>query len=325
MTIDRLSFAAEAGMTLPEDGCILVIGAPGDLMSHALPLDRCTVVQRFAPDHDAWAQRGVNVALAAEGRFDAAVVFPARARELSESRIAEACAAVPTGRIVVDGPKTDGIEPLLKAIRARVPLTGQVSKAHGKCFWFDSTPDFADWARGPALNGMGMWTAPGVFSADAQDPGTDMLLGALPDKLGTQVADLGAGWGGLAAGLLSRDTIATLHLVEADRTALDCAEKNIADPRARFHWANARTWAAPERLDAVVMNPPFHIGRAPDPALGRAFITAARKMLKPSGNLWLVANRHLPYESQLETDFRHFEEIAGNSRFKILHGYRPKA
>ncbi len=312
-------------MSLPEDGRILVIGAPGDLNGDALPLDRCTVLQRFAPDHDQWARRGVTTTLAAEGPFAAAVVFPARARDLSESRIAEACAAVPDGLVVVDGPKTDGIEPLLKAVRSRVPLAGQVSKAHGKCFWFASTPDFADWARAPSRNAQGMWTAPGVFSADAQDPGTDMLLAALPDKLGAQVADLGAGWGGLASGILRREAVGTLHLVEADRTALDCAERNLDDPRARFHWADALTWTAPERLDAVVMNPPFHVGRAPDPALGRAFITAARKMLKPSGNLWLVANRHLPYESQLESDFRHFEEIAGNSRFKILHGYRPKA
>ncbi|MBU2961716.1 methyltransferase [Citreicella sp. C3M06] len=325
MTADRLSFAAEAGMTLPEDGRILLLGAPGELDASALPLTRCTVVQRFAPDHAAWARRGVAVALAPEGEFAAAVVYPARARELTEQRIAEACAAVPSGMIVVDGPKTDGIEPLLKAIKARSPIAGQVSKAHGKCFWFNSSDAFADWAHGPVQNGNGMWTAPGVFSAEAPDPGSELLLSVLPAKLGAQVADLGAGWGGLAAGILSRDSVTTLHLVEADHSALDCARRNVSDPRAQFHWADALDWKAPARLDAVVMNPPFHIGRKPDPALGRAFITAARRILKPSGSLWLVANRHLPYEPQLEADFRHSEEIAGDARFKILHGYRPKA
>ena len=76
-------------------------------------------------------------------------------------------------------------------------------------------------------------------------------------------------------------------------------------------------------LDAVVMNPPFHVGRKADPALGRAFIAAARRVLKPSGALWLVANRHLPYETALEAHFRNSDEIAGDGRFKILHATRP--
>ncbi|MAZ25628.1 MAG: MFS transporter, partial [Cytophagaceae bacterium] len=113
-------------------------------------------------------------------------------------------------------------------------------------------------------------------------------------------------------------------LVEADRTALDCAERNVTDPRASFHWADATSWEPPALLDTVVMNPPFHTGRKADPALGQAFIAAARRMLKPAGQLWLVANRHLPYETALATHFRASEEIAGDSCFKILHASRPK-
>ncbi|MCR8550786.1 class I SAM-dependent methyltransferase [Salipiger sp. P9] len=323
MTADRLSFATEAGLTLPAEGRILLIGAPGDLVSDALPLDRCAVVQRFKPDHDAWARRGVPVGLAPEGTFAAAIVFLPRARDLAEARIATACAAAPGGLIVLDGQKTDGIDTLAKAVKARVPVLGQVSKAHGKTLWFFASGDFAGWARGPAQNGHGLWTAPGVFSADAPDPGSEALLAALPVRLGARVADLGAGWGGLARGLLARADIAALHLVEADHAALDCARRNIPDPRATFHWADATTWRPSEPLDAVVMNPPFHQGRKADPSLGQAFIAAARHMLKPSGQLWLVANRHLPYETTLAAHFRQTEEIAGDSRFKILHGARP--
>ncbi|MGR3375244.1 class I SAM-dependent methyltransferase [Salipiger abyssi] len=323
MTADRLSFATEAGLTLPADGPILLIGAPGDLYSDALPLDRCTVVQGFKPDHDAWTARGVPVTLAPEGDFAAAIVFLPRARDLAEARVAMACAAAPGGLIVLDGQKTDGIEPLAKAVKARGALLGQVSKAHGKTVWFTASDSFDDWARGPAQNSYGLWTAPGVFSADAPDPGSEALLAALPAKLGVRIADLGAGWGGLATGLLARDTLAELHLVEADHSALDCAQRNVTDPRARFHWADATAWTPPEPLDAVVMNPPFHSGRKSDPALGQAFIAAAKRILKPSGHLWLVANRHLPYETALEAQFRDSAEIAGDNRFKILHASRP--
>jgi 16S rRNA (guanine1207-N2)-methyltransferase len=52
-----------------------------------------------------------------------------------------------------------------------------------------------------------------------------------------------------------------------------------------------------------VTNPPFHVVRAADPGLGRAFVEAARGMLGPRGDLWLVANRHLPYEGALRAAF----------------------
>ncbi|MDT9081655.1 methyltransferase, partial [Escherichia coli] len=80
------------------------------------------------------------------------------------------------------------------------------------------------------------------------------------------------------------------------------------DPRARFTWADA-TQGRPGPFDAVVMNPPFHNGRAADPALGLAFIRAAAHALTPSGTLWMVANRHLPYEAALREAFREVEEV----------------
>ncbi|WP_417719390.1 class I SAM-dependent methyltransferase [Salipiger sp.] len=323
MTSDRLSHAVEAGLTLPATGRILLLGAPGDLDLRDFPEDRCDVVQGFRPDHDAWAARGLPVSTEAGGDHGAAVVFLPRARDRAEARIAAACAAAPGGLIVVDGQKTDGVESMLRAVKARVPVAGHVSKAHGKCFWFTASDAFGDWARGPACNAHGHWTAPGVFSADAPDPGSERLLAALPPKLGGTVADLGAGWGGLASGLLTRDGIRTLHLVEADHAALDCARRNVEDARAVFHWADATRWKPTSPLDTVVMNPPFHQGRRADPAIGQAFITAAAKALKPTGHLWLVANRHLPYESVLESRFRETAEVSGDARFKILHASRP--
>jgi 16S rRNA (guanine1207-N2)-methyltransferase len=76
-------------------------------------------------------------------------------------------------------------------------------------------------------------------------------------------------------------------------------------------------------VDGVVMNPPFHSGRAADPDLGRAFIAAAAGMLTAQGRLWMVANRHLPYEATLTQHFADVTELTGDNRFKILLGARP--
>ncbi len=73
-----------------------------------------------------------------------------------------------------------------------------------------------------------------------------------------------------------------------------------------------------EPYDTVVTNPPFHAGRAAEPALGLAFIAAAASCLAPAGTLWLVANRHLPYETALSQRFRTVREAAGGNGFKVL-------
>jgi len=71
------------------------------------------------------------------------------------------------------------------------------------------------------------------------------------------------------------------------------------------------------------MNPPFHVGRTADPSLGRAFIASAAKMLAGHGKLWMVANRHLPYEQALSDAFRNVDKIAQNNAFKVFHATRP--
>lgn len=322
----RINFALEAGgLTLPAEGRIALFGAPADAgLPAGLDPARLEVIQPLAPEADAWTVRGIATRPTPQGPYAAALVTLPRARDLAEARMAEAEAATPEGLIVLDGAKTDGVEPMLKALKARLTLSGQLSKAHGKILWYTNTGALTDWTR-PAMhrNPEGDWVAPGVFSADAADPASRALAEALPARIKGTVADLGAGWGWLSRELLKAEGVKTLHLVEADRAALDCARENVTDDRARFHWADALRWRAPAALDAVVMNPPFHAGRKGDPSIGQAFIATAARILEPHGQLWLVANRHLPYEATLAEHFRETSEVGGTSKFKILTAARP--
>ena len=322
MAADRLSLALQSGLlSLPQEGRILSLApkGPGDLV--ALPRDNTLALQPMKPAHDAIAAAGFECALTSEGRFAAAIVFLPRAKALAQALIAKA--AQIADRVYVDGQKTDGVDSLLKACKKRSDILGSFSKAHGKLFWFEGG-DFSDWvaADQQTIEG-GYQTAPGVFSADGVDPASRALVAALPEKLGKQVADLGAGWGYLSRAILERADVETLYLVEADHAALECARANVSDGRADFHWADATTWEPRARMNAVVMNPPFHTGRTADPDLGRAFIAAAARMLAPTGQLWMVANRHLPYEAALGDLFAKVEEVAGDNRFKILRAERP--
>ncbi len=321
MSTSRLTTALESGAAvLPLDGRIAVLRPRAGMDLSALPRDRVQVVQGFRPDHDHFAALGYDTAVTAEGEYAAAIVCVPRTKAEARALLAEASARA--GAVIVDGQKGDGVEALLKACRREGAVGEVVAQAHGKLFAVEG--DFTGWAAEP-MQAEGFETAPGVFSADAVDEASAALADALPADLGKRVADLGAGWGYLAARVLERSNIAEMHLVEAEHAALDCARRNVTDPRARFHWADVMTFVPGAPFDAVVMNPPFHQTRAADPAIGQGFIAAAARMLKRSGRLWLVANRHLPYETETRARFREVQEIGSTGRFKILAAAKPVA
>ncbi len=319
----RLTFALTQGdIALPPAGRLAVIGPRIGADLGALPMDRLEVMTGLQPDHDHFAGLGLETRVAPEGRYSASIIFLPRVKPLAKGWVAMA-SAITDDLVIVNGAKTDGVESLLREIRARVPVNTVFSKAHGKCFAFAPATCFEDWAAGTQDIGEGFLTRPGVFSADGVDEGSAMLAAHLPDRPGAELADLGAGWGYLSRAALKLEGVEKLHVVETDHAALDCARHNLPDPRVVFHWADATRWTPPAKLDAVVMNPPFHTGRSADPDLGRAFIAAAASILKPKGDLWMVANRHLPYERTLEALFAQVREVAGDTRFRILHASRP--
>ena len=319
----RLPLALQA-IALEGDGLVAVLHPAQDADLSALPRDRVLVVSPMATVCAGFEARGYKVAaeLPKDARFAASILCLTRAR--AEAQALVAAAMVQTdGVIIVDGQKTDGADSMLKALRTRTDVSAPISKAHGKIYWTTGGADFSDWAAGPELHPGGFWTAPGVFSADGVDPASEMLVQALPEAMVGHVADLGAGWGYLSAHILTRD-VKAVHLVEAHDMAVQCARHNVTDPRAQFHWADATTWKPPELMDAVVMNPPFHTGRSADPSLGCAFIAAAARVLKPHGALWMVANRHLPYEETLTNAFTKVVDLDGDARFKLVRAERPK-
>lgn len=323
----RLTLGQRAGLFDLADGQRLaVIGALTGADLSSLPRAQTCMQTPIKPDHDHFAAQGFAVALDLSAQVDRVLVLLPRSKQLARGLIAQAVASA-SDMVIVDGQKTDGADSLLKECRKRAEVSQVISKAHGKLFALrGQAQDFADWAlpNAPHQVAEGLVTRPGVFSADGIDPASALLVQALPKKLGHEVADLGAGWGYLSANILARTDVKALHLVEADHTALDCARQNLTDPRAQFHWADALTWHPEKPLDGVVMNPPFHIGRATQASLGQAFIASAARCLSPGGHLWMVANRHLPYETTLAQHFSQVEEIGGDRGFKVLAAHRPK-
>lgn len=232
-------------------------------------------------------------------------------------------ALAPGGSLVALGPKDKGGSRIRKELEGFGCVVAEESKNHWRICRAARSEMLVDVdqviaAGDPRFDAaLGLWTQPGIFSWDRIDEGSALLIDALP-ALSGHGADLGCGLGLLTRALLDSAGVTAIEAVELDARALSAARRNVADTRAHFHWLDVRTGLPFAALDFVVMNPPFHSGGADDVALGRAFLQQARKILRPGGVLWMVANRHLPYEAELASLFSKVEEVTKSARFKVV-------
>ncbi|MFQ5622680.1 MAG: class I SAM-dependent methyltransferase [Paracoccaceae bacterium] len=289
--------------------------------------------QGFRPEHDRLSRAGLETRPVLDGRFSRVIVEAGRNRKLNMGTVARGCSMLkPGGKLIVDGQKTDGIDSLLRDLRKLLPVPEIFSKGHGKVGVTGPLEGFPDgmaaWLKGaaPTVNKDGFLTAPGMFGHAGVDGGSRRLAEHFSPNASGDAADLGAGWGWLSYELLRRaPSITRCDLFEADHAALAAARRNVADPRAGFHWSDVNEVSSGRQIfDLVVSNPPFHEGRAADPELGAQFVVAAAHILKPQGEAIFVANRQLPYESVFERNFAEWRIAEQDSAFKVIRATRPR-
>lgn len=160
------------------------------------------------------------------------------------------------------------------------------------------------------------WTQAGLFGWNKIDSGSALLAEHLPEGLSGSAADFGCGYGYLSAQLLRKNPALIVTAIDADKRAVDCTLLNCAG--ASGVWTDlTKPWdGAP--FDHIVMNPPFHMGKFTDADIGAGFIHTAAGALKKGGWLYMVANRHLPYEGVLSDLFSTVKPVADKNGFKIL-------
>ena len=297
--------------------------------------------QSFKPDAEALTRSGETVAelgdAASDVRHALVLVLPPRQRDEARALFAQAlqrCA--PGGIVVACIANDDGAKSGEGDFKKLCGLDGNLTKHHCRVFWVkrdDAKIDaalLAQWstldAVRPILGGRFV-SRPGVFAWDRIDPASQLLAEHLPTDLRGRAADLGAGYGYLSDELLKRcPGIASLDLYEAEVRALELAQRNLANAAARlplrYLWQDV-TAGLSEIYDVIITNPPFHAQQsAARPDIGRAFIAAAAAALVPGGRLWLVANRNLPYELELDANFGSVRIVAQQQGFKIIEAIK---
>ena len=295
------------------------------LRAEPLPFEGIDAEQSFRPDYLRLKNASPRIT---HGSYTQGLVLLTKHKEENFANIARGWSLLANGgTLICAGGNEDGAASLEKQAGKAFGLAGTLSKFHSRVFWIAKAerppPDY--WLGLTRLQpvGDGSWLSqPGIFSWDKIDDGSALLAQHLPQDLAGHVADFGCGWGYLARCILGSSAIRHIDLIDAEHRAIEAAQANVTDERARFHWLDLANEPAPATYDAVVCNPPFHTGRASTPALGQRVIEAASRALKPGGRLYLVANRGLPYEAMLKTHFASFDTLADNNKFKVTRAIR---
>lgn len=325
----------DGSLHLPTDGSVLFLRARDGFRLREVAQRHWVYEQSFKPFAETLVRSGYEVGEAdAESRFNLVLLLPPRQREEARAWFAKAVRHAEGGGVVVACvPNVEGAKSAQADLAALLGSVSHLSKHKCRVFWgvSDTACDqtlLEAWLNlnRPHANAAGYISRPGLFAWDRVDIASALLAEHLPEDLHGRVADFGAGYGYLAAQIVARcPSVTVLDLYEAEARALEPARLNIEHAmheHARelafeLHWHDV-TQGVERHYDAVVCNPPFHQGRADLPDLGRAFITQAAHALLPHGSLWLVANRHLPYEATLATHFEHVRTVVMQDGFKVI-------
>lgn len=330
----------EGHLAWPDRGALFLrarAGAP--LQARAWPGLVCQ--QTFQPDVVALERSNLRVLThdldAAKESHPLVMMLPPRQRDEARALLARAIRSTePGGRILACASNNEGARSCEADLeRIAGPVT-TLTKNKCRAFWtapLNGPRDAAlaeEWlqldAPRPIADGRFV-SRPGVFAWDRIDVASQLLVAHLPPDLAGRAADLGAGFGYLSVELLERcGGVAALDVYEAERRALDLARRNLAAcesrARIRYCWYDVTAGLA-DRYDTIVCNPPFHThARADRPDVGRRFIAAAAQALQPGGRLWLVANRHLPYEATLGTGFERVRIVTQQHGYKIVEAVK---
>jgi 16S rRNA (guanine1207-N2)-methyltransferase len=291
------------------------------------------IQQYFKPEYDALLQLGLSIEKL-KPRFDLALILPSKNKQQTHAWMAEAMLQLPDGgKLMMACANKHGGKSHETAMKRLAGNIASGSKA--KCRIFsarktdamdsDLAGQWIDNGKAQRRELHGLISQPGLFSWEKPDAGSQLLLSYLNESLSGEGADLCCGYGLLSEHILRISAqITKLHLIEADRLALFCAEQNTAswNSKVEIHWLDAVTEQLPSRLDWAVCNPPFHTGQNRDIEVGQTIVARACRSLKNGGRLYLVANRKLPYEHILNAELKHIRILSEANGFKVIRGIR---
>jgi 16S rRNA (guanine1207-N2)-methyltransferase len=139
---------------------------------------------------------------------------------------------------------------------------------------------------------------PGLFAKGTLDPGTALLLDALPkvERPVRRALDFASGMGVIARGVSQQWPEAEVHALDADALAVEATRRSVPGVRAVLSDGYARLGEleGAGRYDLIVSNPPLHSGAHLDLRILGELVAKAGDWLHRKGELVLVVQRQRP-------------------------------
>ncbi|MCW8888807.1 MAG: methyltransferase [Gammaproteobacteria bacterium] len=163
-----------------------------------------------------------------------------------------------------------------------------------------------------------------VFSRESLDIGTRLFLKHIPTSaLAKDIVDLGCGNGVVGLIASERNPEATIHFIDESHMAIASARDNFnrafgMQRPATYEIEDGLTKMSDNSVDLILCNPPFHQQSAVGTHLAQQMFNDSKRVLRDSGELWVIGNRHLGYHKSLKQLFGNVTLIDSNKKFVVL-------
>ena len=170
-------------------------------------------------------------------------------------------------------------------------------------------------------NNINLSAQTGVYAAGKIDPGTKFLIEQLnfDEFANKHLLDMGCGYGLLSIKAALAGSSVTA--VDDDWLAVKSTEENARQHNVEVNAVHSdidiNLEDSDKAFDVILMNPPFHLAKQVILDIPLAMLAAASKYLSDDGVLYVVANKALPYEVEIEK-WATVKQVAVNNAFKVL-------
>jgi 16S rRNA G1207 methylase RsmC len=267
---------------------------------------------------------------------DVYIIKLSKTLALIESQLAAISQVAPNAKIIATGKTQLITSNLLKMFeRYFTVVTTSLAKKKSRLIFaesvnpkFDAQYESVKTVSWPEKH-LNLSALPNVFSREQIDIGGRFMADNLPGlKNGDHIIDLGCGNGllGVCAIQLAQKTQNDVNVIFADESymAIESAKLNVKQNLApspqdsvEYIVADCLTGVDDNSADIVLCNPPFHQQNTLTEHIAEQMFVDAHRCLKQNGRLYVVANRHLKYQTYFKRIFGGFKVHNQNRKFII--------